>query len=157
MLAIIEEYERRTEANRKVLLGMKLPDDGLTAQAVLNNNHLLVANLKGLFSEEKGEYLPNAIRKNLNGQISRIHQSYAQLEQGPAADHGPRILEQMDGLYAYCLQYGLITFGFPGKEQSQIVQTLRNEVNAIESELDRFSADIREAKDKIDEECSKAS
>ena len=152
MLDLIDEFDRRTHANEGSLASVQLADEGTIAQSVLNNNRVLLADLKALFSQKRAEYLPGVITRNLRERFAHLAEAYNNLEQTSEPNHARRILGQMDELYAYCLQYGLITFGFRGKERSQIVQNLRNKVNATEAELATLDDQIRAAHESVAEQ-----
>ena len=152
MLDLIDEFDRRTHANEGSLASVQLADEGTIAQSVLNNNRVLLADLKALFSQKRAEYLPGVITRNLRERFAHLAEAYNNLEQTSEPNHARRILGQMDELYAYCLQYGLITFGFRGKERSQIVQNLRNKVNATEAELATLDDQIRAAHESVGEQ-----
>lgn len=156
MFDVIQGYEQKTHSNEKTLAETQLADPSIVAQSVLSNNRLLVTSLKTLFSQDKGDYLPNVIIRLLRDRISQLNAGYDTLEQTPSPDHALQVLRQMDELYAYCLQYGLITFGFPSKEHSQIVQNLRNKVNATEAKLTTLGDQIRGALESVEKQLNQA-
>ena len=71
---------------------------------------------------KKATYLPAAITTQIRGELTQINADLSPIsigadEPAPAADSKEfaDVLQKMDLLYAYCLQYGLISFGFSGK------------------------------------------
>lgn len=98
MFDVIQGYEQKTHSNEKTLAETQLADPSIVAQSVLSNNRLLVTSLKTLFSQDKGDYLPNVIIRLLRDRISQLNAGYDTLEQTPSPDHALQVLRQMDEL-----------------------------------------------------------
>ena len=55
----------------------------------------------------------------------------------PSVDTILPIIKGLDSLYAYCLQYGLITYNFEAKEKVQTIENMRGWVNNVLEEVKR--------------------
>lgn len=151
MLDILEKYEKRATNYNEKLLKTELSEKTLIAEAVCNNNSLLVKNLKVLFSEKKAQYLPNTIVCDIKRFINDIDNLYNSIEQQPDdASNVLKALQHMDKLYAYCLQFGLITFGFKVKEETQLIQNIRNKINDVEADIVELKKEISTSRTKVD-------
>ncbi len=152
MLEIIEKYEKQTNANKEVLLQAELPESKFVSEVICNNNSLLIKTLKALFSKEKAECLPSVIIEEIKHLISDIENLFNIIETDPnAVTQIGQILQTMDKLYAYCLQFGLITFGFKGKEETLLIQNMRNKINDAEAAIAELKRKISVSKRKVDE------
>ena len=152
MLEILEEYKSKINNNTKLLLKTELPQDSLIAKVVCNNNSLLMDDLERLFRDKKAESLPNTIVENLKHQISDIANLLDTIEQQTdKMNFVLQVLQKMDRLYAYCLQFSLITFGFKGKEEAQLIQNIRNKINEMEVDVIDLTTQTSINKKKIDE------
>ena len=134
-----------------MLLKTKLSEDALAAALVCNNNSLLIENLTKLFRDEKAKYLPYVIIVNIEHRISDINNLLDTIEKKPE-DPGSvlQVLKSIDDLYAFCLQFGLITFGFTGKEEAQLVQGVRNKIGDIQSDISNLKQEISNNITKVD-------
>jgi len=136
MLYLLKQYKQAIEENKKLLLDFQnRPADIPNLEITLSNNDLLVGCLIKIFEEEKANYLPVTITTEVSDFLKDVMEKLQLLTKEPQDQtHLTVILQAMDKLYACCLQYGLITFGFSGKEETQRVENLRNAISEITDE-----------------------
>jgi len=154
MRDIITGYGERAKGLRKAIVRAsgELPSEELPAEIVLNNNDLLVENLLALFSKEEAQYLPSTITKEIRRRVSILEGVFGSIEGSPEVGGTAEMLGEMDSLYAYCLQYGLVTFGFVDKEHTQVVQNVRNRISGVVEELAGLKGKVADAEAQLDKE-----
>jgi hypothetical protein len=103
----------------------------------LNNTSLLLGALAKFYSEPRAEYFPRAISSTVQERLIQLENSFTALpvaEQLIPADAASNLLKQLDDFYAYCLQYGLISYGFTDKiaqEQIELIRIAREKIELL--------------------------
>ncbi|MDZ4404895.1 hypothetical protein [Prosthecobacter sp.] len=142
--------ERKTDFATR--LGTHDSVDGPNAERTLSNTSLLLESLATFYGDPKSEFFPSVITKAIHDRLVQVESTFAGVpaeDQPVPADSASGLLKQLEELFAYCLQYGLITYGFTGKiaqEQIELIRRTRQQaevaarkmlelVNRHESEL----------------------
>jgi chromosome segregation ATPase len=160
VLELIQEFKNLSDNSKDLIMSAdKLPSDTPDVVATLNNNLLLVDCLIKIFKEDKTTFLPTDIPKYIRQCVDSFKESINAIKKEPEkkAEHIKKALHALDSLYAHCLKYGLITFGFDGKEEIKIVQDLRNKINDAETGIIELKKELTGYKEKISLECQSAS
>ena len=133
MLDLLKQYKQAVEENKQLLLDFQNPPANIpNPEITLNNNNLLIGCLIKIFEEEKARYLPASITSAVSELINGILKGIESFVKDPQSQsHFISTIQTMDNLYACCLQYGLITFGFSGKEETQMIENARNAISEI--------------------------
>ncbi|MBW2037934.1 MAG: hypothetical protein JRI41_10780 [Deltaproteobacteria bacterium] len=154
MKTLLEEYKKIVSENRKVLLSTELQDGLPDPNITLTNNDLLIETLLRLFADEKAEYLPSNVPHLIQAHIEDVKTAANGLQSDPngQASYVAAILKAMDKLYAHCLKYGLVTFGFTGKEEAQIVQNVRNRIVDLRKKSNDLSKIIVSRSERMEQE-----
>lgn len=119
-----------------IRLGSSDSVDGPSAERTLSNTSLLLDALANFYSDSKSEFFPAVISITIREHLLQAEGAFSGLlavEQPIPADTGLGILKQLESLYAYCLQYGLITYGFTSKlaqEQVELIRGARQQAEA---------------------------
>lgn len=112
-------------------------------QNILTNMDLLLRTLIAFFRQpDRARYLPLVITSNIASLLDSINAEVAAFPSGAddpsrpqAIEKLPSLLQKMDDLYALCLQYGLISFGFTQKIAQEHVDMIRGFANEAESAM----------------------
>jgi uncharacterized coiled-coil DUF342 family protein len=152
MVNLLNEYKKIIEENKSIILNFTNPPDNIpTLESTLSNNDLLVSCLIKIYELDKAKYLPLNITSSLMNSIKDIMRIIQLFKQEPQNQtYFTDILNGMDKLYTLCLQYGLITFGFSGKEETQLIENVRNEIDEINSETKSLRKMLKTHKEKAD-------
>lgn len=127
--------------------------EGPIAERALSNTALLLEALATFYRDPKSEFFPTVITAAIQDRLIQAENTFAglpEIDQPIPAASALNLVKQLEELYAYCLQYGLITYGFTGKiaqEQIELIRRTRQQteaatrkmlatVEAHESELD---------------------
>ena len=132
MVSLIKDAQ---SALRPYLSSLK--DPALTGlshpERILSNFDLLCKTLIDFYSkDDRASYLPGAISKEIQTEITNLKGNLAQVTQEsipPAILQA--ILMNLDSVYAISLKYGLITFGFDQRN----IQSLVTSANGMHSKL----------------------
>ncbi len=101
---------------------------GPNAERTLSNTSLLLASLATFYGDRKSDFFPTVITTAIRDRLIQIENTFAGLpaaDQPVPAESASDLLKQLDDLYVYCLQYGLITYGFTGKTAQEQVEFIR--------------------------------
>ncbi len=132
MMDLLNHYRQAVDGCRALILSLPASGRMPNCEIVLSNNDLLVGCLTRILQEEKARYLPFTVKEAVSSPINQVVTSVEALIKEPQnAAHVETILQAMDRLYSNCLQYGLITFGFSGREETQRIEQARAELNEI--------------------------
>lgn len=142
MFEQIQKLKEVIGAKRELLLSVaELSPDSPDPKICLNNTGLLLDTLESFTKEEKAKYLPKTIEKDVEAEISKTISGIESIDGQPASGTISKALLQMDLLYAICLEYGLITFGFSSKEASSMVE----QIKAYKEEVAQLASESRKA------------
>jgi DNA repair exonuclease SbcCD ATPase subunit len=142
MLEQIQKLKEVIGAKRELLLSVaELPPDSPEPKICLDNTGLLLDTLESFTKEEKAKYLPKTIEKDVEAEISKTISGLESIDGQPASGTISSVLLQMDLLYAICLEYGLITFGFSSKEALSMVE----QIKAYKNEVAQLANESRKA------------
>ena len=117
-------------------LGVSDSGDGPNAERTLSNTSLLLKSLVTFYGDPKSEFFPTVITTAIRDRLIQAESTFAGLppaEQPIPVDSASGLVKQLEDLYAYCLQYGLITYGFTGKiaqEQIELIRGARQKTEA---------------------------
>jgi hypothetical protein len=117
---------------------LAVPDstDGPNAERTLSNTSLLLDSLASFYSDPKSEFFPMVITTAIRERLIQAESTFAGLPpegEDVPADSASGLLKQLEELFAYSLQYGLITYGFTGKiadEQIELIRRSRQQTEA---------------------------
>lgn len=154
MLDILREFkhvfeEKKTSLRRSTELVQTVPN----VVVVLNNTQHLIETLIRLFSDEKSEQLPTTITSPIRTWIQDTRHLFHLIEDNPATlpSNGQKIFRNLEELYAHCLQYGLVAFGFPIKEITQTFQNYVNKFNDIDVQVENLASEVNSRKKTFEE------
>jgi len=102
--------------------------DGPEAEHTLKNTLLLLESLTVFYGDPKSEFFPTTITKAIRQhliQAEGIFAGFPTADQPIPADSASALLKQLEDLFVYCLQYGLMTYGFSGKIAQEQVELIR--------------------------------
>ena len=122
-------------------LGASGSVDGPNAERTLSNTLLLLESLATFYGDSKSEFFPTVITTAIRDRLIQAESTFAGLpavEQLVPADSATGLLKQLEQLFAYCLQYGLITYGFTGKiaqEQIELIRRARQQTEAAANKM----------------------
>ena len=117
-------------------LGASDSIDGPNAERTLSNTSLLLEALATFYGDPKSEFFPTIITTFIRERLIQAEGIFTGLpaaDQPIPADSASGLLKQLEELFAYCLQYGLITYGFTGKiahEQIEVIRRARQQTEA---------------------------
>ena len=139
--------------NTTQLLGFTPPPGVSAPPHTLSNFALLLKTLDVFYRRnKKAPYLPNIITAKISLELAEIITAVATISTGadePATAAPPEVLyallQKMDVLYAYCLQYGLISFGFSTKVAQEQVDLIVASVASVELQKSEAERKIDEA------------
>lgn len=126
---------------------------GYNPEVSTNNARLLIDLLQDFISDSRQSmYLPHFIRQQIDQHVSAALVHFEQVPAGKWAEHlaaATAVLNELDRLYGVCLQYGIVTFGFQGREMQKRINELRSvadDASAVRERLDkriqRFDEDL---------------
>jgi predicted nucleic acid-binding Zn-ribbon protein len=127
---------------------------------IIGNTGLLLDTLQGFYVRSgKAQFLPGHITSSITSKLKNIVGLLAPLVVSSADQTSTvppkdlmQILEEMDGLYAYCLKYGLISFGLDPKVAQQRLEELRGYVAEVESASRDATGKLNTAVSKLSQE-----
>jgi len=138
MLELLSEFQKLVNENKQKIISVEgLPEDIPDIEVTINNNDLLTKSLVKIFKEEKSKYLPSNIPQYIEQYINDIKTSLQEIQKEPdnIISYVQPILSSMEKLYAHCMKYGLITFGFNVKEEISIIQDMRNKIGEVTAKI----------------------
>ena len=123
---------------KQALVGLAQDSFPIDIVSTTSNTELLLNTLSAFYSDqEKAKYFPyfadSAIKSTLDGLIQKM----GEFAGSKNPTHAGNVLAASDQLYAVCLQYGLITFGFAEKELPDLVIDLRARRRTIRKTAER--------------------
>lgn len=127
---------RESQTDLATRLGASEPVEGPKAERTLSNTSLLLESLATFYGDPKAEFFPTVITTTIRDRLIQAESTFAGLpaaDQPVPADSASGLLKQLEELFAYCLQYGLITYGFTGKiaqEQIELIRRSRQQTEA---------------------------
>lgn len=141
MKDLINQYKEFVEANKNIILNFtSIPEDTPIPELTINNNYVLVDCLAKVFEEDKSKYLPAYITRKVSGFLSNISKNIQSFVTDPQNGlHFKNIIQEMDELYACCLQYGFIPFGFDSKESQNIL----NQIQVYKDDIIQTASEVR--------------
>lgn len=126
--------------------------DGQNAERTLSNTSLLLESLANFYGDSNSEFFPTLITATIRERLSNAETAFNSLTADSApvtADLAPNLLKNLEELYAYCLQYGLITYGFTGKLAQEQIEVIRRIRQQIETAAKRFLILIDDQKSEL--------
>jgi len=132
-----------TKADYVTRLGASDTADGPSAERTLSNTSLLLESLATFYGDLKSEFFPTVITASIRERLIQAESTFADLppvDQPVPADSALNLLNQLESLYAYCLQYGLITYGFTGKIAQQQIELIRQARQQTEAAAQKMLA-----------------
>ena len=143
MLEHIEELKKNLDQvlGNSEILDLVKSVEGLEI-AVSNANLLTKALISFYKKEEKAAYFPRSISEQIG---SYARDANTQLKALLAKDQsqGKQLQQNLDKLYAICLQSGIISFGFSAKELNQILDNAKRDVQSLEKKVIELSNEIK--------------
>ena len=132
-----------TESKNDLVTKLAAPDsvDGPNAERTLSNTSLLLESLANFYADPKAEFFPTVITTAIRERLIQAEVTLAGLPdagQPVPADLTSGTLKQLEELFAYCLQYGLITYGFTGKlaqEQIELIRCARQQTQSAANRM----------------------
>lgn len=122
-------------------LGVSDTADGPSAERTLSNTSLLLQSLGTFYRDANADFFPTIITTGIRDRLIQAESTFAGLptaDQPVPADVASNLLKQLEDLYAYCLQYGLMTYGFTGKGAQQQLELIRKAREQTEAAAQRL-------------------
>jgi hypothetical protein len=119
--------------------------DGPDASQTLSNTSLLLESLTTFYGDPKSKFFPAVITTAIRDRLIQAEGTFAGLpakDQPIPTDSASGLLKHLEELYAYCLQYGLITYGFTGKIAQEQIETIRRARQQTEAAAQKVLAVI---------------
>jgi len=120
--------------------------DGLNAERTLSNSSLLLESLKTFYKDPKSEFFPTVITTAIRDRLIQAESTFAGLppaDQPIAVDSASGLLKSLEELFAYCLQYGLITYGFTDKIAQEQIELIRRSRQQTEAAAKKMMAAVK--------------
>lgn len=129
MLSQIESA-RATFQDRRATLAKASPTEDIKhPDRCVSNFDLLLKALRGFFGRDsKSGFFPETLTKEIYTSLLSIANSLKSLPESGGDEfrkNYPQALIQMDSLYAQCLGYGVVTFGFDSKLIGELTQSIK--------------------------------
>ena len=127
-------------------LGVHASVDGPNAERTLSNTSLLLDALVNFYSDSKSEFFPTFISHTIRERLIQAENAFASLpvdDQLIAEELVTSLLKALEDLYAFCLQYGLITYGFTGKIAQEQIEMIRSSRQQTEAASKKMMASIK--------------
>jgi hypothetical protein len=111
--------------------------DGPDPERTLSNTSLLLKTLATFYGDTKSDFIPMVITADIRDQMIQVEGAIADFltpVQPVPVKSASGLLKLLEELYAYCLQYGLITYGFTGKiaqEQIELIRRTRQQTESV--------------------------
>lgn len=93
-------------------------DDSPDPFRCISNAKLLLSTLQEFFSQDRSAYLPHGIQRSITDTVSNIDDAlkiFSTATPETSAETSKKVINLLDSLYAQCLQFGIMTFGFSDK------------------------------------------
>jgi hypothetical protein len=106
----------------------------LNVQHTLSNSELMLGTLAEFARGDAAPFLPAVISTHIRKHLAELEPSVNAVTQPDVTvtpEQASALLDQLDRLYAYCLQYGLISFGFTSKIAARQVEEIAAERSNI--------------------------
>ncbi len=97
---------------------------GIVTRA-LSNTLLLLGALATFYRDSKSEYFPTVITTTVRDRLIQLDATLTGLPESAPPESVSSLVKQLEELYIYCLQYGLVTYGFNGKVAQEEVDAIR--------------------------------
>jgi methyl-accepting chemotaxis protein len=124
------------------LAAMPQGPNQIDIQSTLSNTELLLGTLAVFYSDqEKARYFPLCADVAVKTALEALSKRMTEFAGNNHQTHVATFLSAADQLYAICIQYGLITFGFPQKELSELIVDLRTRKRTISKTAERVARD----------------
>jgi len=134
MLDQIKELKTKVEQvfKNKGILDSTKSIDGL--EVAISNAKLLCNELISFYKEDKSAYFPRSLTEQIE---NYVRDGNAQLSALLAKDQSQnqQLQQNLDRLYALCLQSGILSFGFDSKELDKIIDNTKRETQSLEGKL----------------------
>lgn len=136
-----------TESKNDLVTRLVAPDsvDGPNVERTLSNTSLLLKSLANFYADPKSEYFPTVITTTIRQRLIQAEGAFAGLPpagQPVPADFTSGILQQLEELFAHCLQYGLITYGFTDKVAQEQIESIRCARQQTEAAAQKMLAEV---------------
>ncbi|MHB1078858.1 MAG: ATP synthase subunit B family protein [Prosthecobacter sp.] len=113
--------------------------DAPIVERTLSNTLLLFRSLETFYSDPKSDFFPTSISTSIRERLIQVESTIAGFtEESIAPDAALGLLKTLEDLFVYCLQYGVITYGFKGKvaqEQVELIRRTRQQTEAAAQEM----------------------
>lgn len=156
LLGHIQQLEEHLRKGRFSLLKLTTIDMlGYDASYIISNAELMTEVLGKTFRHSrKLDYLPRTIIDSFTSTLVDINGQFAGIPESNWEGQDPavakNVLDKLDRMYATCLQYGLISFGFEGKEAQTRIDEFRSHIDTAESLDRRLNRTLRDAEGKVE-------
>ena len=142
MLEEIKELKQKLGQvlENKDILDLAKPVDDL--QIALSNGNLLVNDLISFYEQDKSAYFPKCITEQIT---SYVGDANAQLNSLLAKDtaQSEQLRQNLDKLYALCLQCGITTFGFSSKEMHRLLDETKRNIQNLQGKTGKLGDELQ--------------
>ena len=123
----------------KDILDLAKSVDGL--QIALSNANLLAKDIISFYEQDKSVYFPKCITEQI---ISYVGDANAQLNSLLAKDttQSEQLRQNLDKLYALCLQSGITTFGFSSKEIIRLLNETKINIQNLQGRTGKLGDEL---------------
>jgi hypothetical protein len=122
------------------------PPVEFNVQHTCSNADLMLRALSEFDRGESAQFLPVVIASGVRQQLAAIEPALNAIvasEADVTFEQAMAVLDQLDRLYAYCLQYGLISFGFSSKIATRVVEDISADRSVVKKATSSALASVR--------------
>lgn len=145
MIDLIAKLQNRltTDSNADLASRLGAADSvaGQNSERTLKNTSLLLDSLSTFYGEPRSEFFPTIITTAIRDHLIQAESVFAGLpatDQPVPVDVASALLKLLEDLFVYCLQCGLMTYGFSGKiaqEQVELIRLRQQETEAASRKM----------------------
>lgn len=152
MLEVLKEIKEILSKNKELILSAEnLPKGTPDTKVTINNSELLIDTLIEVFSDKKTKFFPSNIPQYIRQYLNEFKTAIDSIEKEPQQknEHIRNALISLDKLYAHCLKYGLITFGFADKEKIHTIEDIRRSISYVKDQINQTNKESESIKENL--------
>ncbi|MBW3019484.1 hypothetical protein KY329_04860, partial [Candidatus Woesearchaeota archaeon] len=149
MLEQIKELEKKLDQIRKdnSILEIAKSVEGL--EIAISNTVVLCDALLAFYSQDNSSYFPQCISAEIADHVRNGNAQLNVLITKKDASKGQELQQNLDKLYALCLQSGILSFGLDSKKLTLVVDDAKRESQYLASKVAEVARNLDESSNKI--------
>lgn len=151
LITILNEVHPQLTEIQPLISGLPNLQDKEGVNKCFSNIDLLIKTLKDFYADSgRADYFPKSVTKQVTANITSLSQSIAAYKANfQSLPHAEAVLNNSDTCYAYCLQYGIITFGFEEKIRQEIYDKARSVSSKYQKLLKKAESSLKELENNL--------